>query len=221
MHRSPNKKTTLKKSSSLIISLPYPPNTTPPLTDNTSLLPPNSNSHSNPPNNFSARHSQLPSLSSPSYSLNSIPPDDTNIDNSSNNSTVHIVWQSTKTYPPTPPPMKYIGIPLLSVNCIITPPKSPAKVYSSGLDYFNSNSLSISHPHPIILLLLFSSIGRSFSNLYSCFRFIFSKDIFSIIHQSSFYNSFFLAAYVISKSPTLYISHHSHYTAHIDSMINL
>ena len=107
MHRSPIKKSSLEKSSSLNISPPYPYS----LTDNTSTPPPNYNLHINPPNHFSPRHSQLPSLSSPDLH-NSIPPGATNIDNSSNQSLVHNVWQSTKIYPPTPPPMKFKHIPL-------------------------------------------------------------------------------------------------------------
>ena len=93
--------------------------------------PPNYNSHLLPHNNLSPRPPQLSSLSSPLYLHNSLPPDDTNCDNSSTDSPIHNPWQSTKIYPPTPPPIKTNDIPLTSVNNIFDPPDSPVKVYSS------------------------------------------------------------------------------------------
>ena len=79
------------KYSSLNISSPYHPISTSPLTDNTSPHPPKYNTHTNPPNNFSRRHSHLPSLSSPPHLHHSIPPEDTKIDESSIKSSVHNV----------------------------------------------------------------------------------------------------------------------------------
>ena len=93
--------------------------------------PPNYNSHLLPHNNLSPRPPQLSSLSSPLYLHNSLPPDDTNCDNSSTDSPIHNPWQSTKIYPPTPPPIKTNDIPLTSVNNIFDPPDSSVKVYSS------------------------------------------------------------------------------------------
>ena len=100
-------------------------------TEDHSLPPPNYNSHLPPHNNLSPRPPQIPSLSSPLYLHNSPPPDDTNCDNSSNDSPIHNLWQSTKIYPPTPPPIKTNDIPLTSVNNIFDPSDSPVKVYSS------------------------------------------------------------------------------------------
>ena len=100
-------------------------------TEDYSPPPPNYNSHLPPHNILSPRHSQLSPLSSPPYFHNSPLPDDTNCDNSSNDSPIHNIWQSTKIYPPTPPPIKTNDIPLPSVNIIFDPPDSPVKVYSS------------------------------------------------------------------------------------------
>ena len=133
MRKSPIKKSSIKKSCSVNISPLYPSIITPPLADSTSPLPPNYNIHTNPSNNFSPRLCRLPSLIFPSYLHNSIPLEDTSIDNSSKSSFVHNVWQSTKIYPPTPPPMKLKDFPLTSVTRIITPPESRAKIYSSLL----------------------------------------------------------------------------------------
>ena len=130
MHKPLIKKSLPRKSTSLEISPPYPSITTPSIIDNTSPLP-HYSLYNNPPNNFSLRRSQLPSLYSPPYLHNSIPPEGTNIENSSNNSPVHNIWQSTRIYPPTPPSMKFNGIPSTSVNCLFTPPESPAKILSS------------------------------------------------------------------------------------------
>ena len=105
--------------------------THPSTTEDYSPPPPNYNSHLPPHNNLSPRHSQLSPLSSPPYFHNSPLPDDTNCDNSSNDSPIHNIWQSTKIYPPTPPLIKTNDIPLTSVNNIFDPPDSPAKVYSS------------------------------------------------------------------------------------------
>ena len=73
----------------------------------------------------------MSSLSSPLNLHISPPPDDTNCDNSSTDFPIHNLWQSTKTYPPTPPPIKTNDIPLTSVNNFFDPPDSPVKVYSS------------------------------------------------------------------------------------------
>ena len=105
--------------------------THPSTTEDYSPPPPNYNSHLPPHNNLSPRHSQLSPLSSPPYFHISPLPDDTNCDNSSNDSPIHNIWQSTKIYPPTPPPIKTNDIPLTSVNNIFDPPDSPVKVYSS------------------------------------------------------------------------------------------
>ena len=93
--------------------------------------PPNYNSHLPPHNNLSPRPPQKSSLSSPLYLHNSPPPDDTNCDNSSNDSPIHNLGQSTKIYPPTPLPIKTNDIPLTSVNNIFDPSDSPVKFYSS------------------------------------------------------------------------------------------
>ena len=100
-------------------------------TENSSPPPPNYNSHLPPQNNLSPRPPQISSLSSPLYLHNSPPPDDTICDNSSTDSPIQNLWQSTKIYPPTPPPIKTNDIPLTSVNNIFDPPDSPVKVYSS------------------------------------------------------------------------------------------
>ena len=100
-------------------------------TEDSSPPPPNYNSHLPPHNNLSPRPPQISSLPSPLYLHNSPPPDDTNYDNSSNDSPIHNLWQSTRIYPPTPPPIKTNDIPLTSVNDIFDPSDSPVKVYSS------------------------------------------------------------------------------------------
>ena len=100
-------------------------------TEDSSPPPPNYNSHLLSHNNLSPRPPQISSLSSPLYLHNSPSPDDTNCDNSSTDSPIYNLWQSTKIYPPTPPPIKTNDIPLTSVNNIFDPPDSPVKVYSS------------------------------------------------------------------------------------------
>ena len=87
--------------------------------ENCSPSPPNYNSHITPHNNLSPRHSQSPPLSYPPNFLNYHLPDDTNCDNSS------------KIYPPTPPPIKTNDIPLTSVNSIFEQSESPVKTCSS------------------------------------------------------------------------------------------
>ena len=87
----------------------------PPVNENCSPPPPNYNSYITPHNILSPRYSQPPPLSSPPYFHNSPLPDDTNWDNSSNDSPIHKIWQSTKSYPPTPPPNKTNDI-LLETN---------------------------------------------------------------------------------------------------------
>ena len=126
MHRSPPT-TPLSHS----ISQSYPISNTPPVNENCSPPPPNYNSHIIPHNNLSPRHSQSPPLSSPPYFHNSPLPDDTNCGNSSNDSPIHNIWQSTKIYPPTQPPIKTNDIPLTSVNSIFDQSESPVKTYSS------------------------------------------------------------------------------------------
>ena len=127
---SPNSSPIKPLSSSVLHATPINP-TQPPNTEDYSPPPPNYNSHLSPHNNYSLQHSQLPPLSSPPYFHNSPLPDDTNCDNSSTDSPVHNLWQSTKIYPPTPPPIETDDIPLTSVNNIFDPPDSPVKVYSS------------------------------------------------------------------------------------------
>ena len=51
--------------------------------------------------------------------------------NSFNTAPIHNVRQSTKIYPPTPPPKKINDIPLTSVNSIFNQREGPAKTYSS------------------------------------------------------------------------------------------
>ena len=99
--------------------------------ETSSPSPPIYNSHLLPHNNLSPQPPQLSSLSSPLYLHNSLTLDETNCDNSSTDSPIHNPWQSTKIYPPTPPPIKTNDIPLTSVNNIFNPPDSPVKVYSS------------------------------------------------------------------------------------------
>ena len=127
---SPNSSPIKPLSSSVLHSTPtdhaHSPNT-----EDYSPPPPNYNSHLPPHNNLSPRHSQLSPLSSPPYFHNSPRPDDTNCYDSSNDSPIHNVWQSTKIYPPAPPPIKTNDITLTSVNNIFDPPDSPVKVYSS------------------------------------------------------------------------------------------
>ena len=131
MQRSlPNSSPIKPLSSSVFHATPINP-TQPPNTDDYSPPPPNYNSHLSPHNNLSLQHSQLPPLSSPPYFHNSPLPDDTNCDNSSTDSPIHNLWQSTKIYPPTPPPIKTNDPPLTSVNNIFDPPDSPVKNYSS------------------------------------------------------------------------------------------
>ena len=122
---SPNSSPSKPISSS---PLPHP---TPPNTEDHLLPPPHYNSHLSSHNNLSPRPPPIPSLTSSLYLHNSPPPDDTNCDNSSNDSPIHNLWQSTKLYPPTPPPIKTNDIPLTSVNNIFDPSDSPVKVYSS------------------------------------------------------------------------------------------
>ena len=126
MHRS-----SLTKPPSTSISPSYPIIITHPVIENSSYLPPNYNLHNNPHNNLPPRHSQLPSLSSFPYFHNSPLPDDNKFDNCSNDSPIHNVWQSTKLYPPNPPPFKTNDIPLTSVNSLFDQPESPVKTYSS------------------------------------------------------------------------------------------
>ena len=126
MHRSPP-----TKPFSSSISQSHPSSNTPPVNENCSPPPPNYNLHFTPHNNLSPRHSQSPPLSSPPHFHNSPLPDDTNCDNSSNDSPIHNIWQSTKIYPPTPSPIKTNDIPLTSVNSIFDQPESPVKTYSS------------------------------------------------------------------------------------------
>ena len=127
---SPNSSPIKPPSSSVFHATPINP-THPPNTEDYSPPPPNYNSHRSSNNNLSLQHSQLPPLSSPPYFHNSPLPDDTNCDNSSADSPIHNLWQSTKIYPPTPPPIKTNDIPLTSVNNIFDTPDSPVKVYSS------------------------------------------------------------------------------------------
>ena len=107
------------------------PHSPPPNTEDHLLPPPHYNSHLSSHNNLSPRPPQIPSLTSSLYLHNSPPPDDTNCDNSSKDSPIQNLWQSTKLYPPTPPPIKTNDIPLTSVNNIFDPSDSPVKVYSS------------------------------------------------------------------------------------------
>ena len=112
------------------ISPPYPPITTPPLSENTSFHPPNYNLHSIFHTFLSPRLSQLHQLTSLCLHK-SISSNDTIFDNSSDNSPVHKVWQSTKICPPTPPAMKFLHILITSVNSIFNQPEIPLTVYSS------------------------------------------------------------------------------------------
>ena len=131
MQRSPSNSSPIKPNFSSTLQTTNIDHTYFPNTDNSSPPPPNYNSHLPPHNNLSPRHSQLSPLTSPPYLHNSPLPDDTNCDNSSNDSPIHNVRQSTKNYPPTPPPIKNNDIPLTSVNNIFDPLDSPVKVYSS------------------------------------------------------------------------------------------
>ena len=70
-------------------------------------------------------------MSSPSYLHNPLSPDDTNLNNSSSKPPIHTLWQPTKDYPPTPPPMKFNDIPLPSVNSIFNQPEYPVTILSS------------------------------------------------------------------------------------------
>ena len=78
------------------LSAPYRFITTLQSTENSSPPPPNYNLINNSPNNHAPRHSQLPSLSSPPHTHNSISPEDTKFDNSSNIFPINKVCQSTK-----------------------------------------------------------------------------------------------------------------------------
>ena len=112
------------------ISQSYPFSNTPPVNENCSPPPPNYNSHITPHYNLSPRHSQSPPLSSPPYFHNLLP-DDTNCDVSCNDSPKHNIWQSTKIYPPTPPPIKTNDFPLTFVKSIFDQSESPVITYSS------------------------------------------------------------------------------------------
>ena len=114
------------------ISQSYPISKSPPVNENCSPPPLNDNSHITPHNNLSLRHSQSPPSSSPPYFHNSPLPDDTNCDNSSNDSPIHNIWQSTEIYPPTPPPIKTNDMPLTSVNSIFDQSESSVKTYFSS-----------------------------------------------------------------------------------------
>ena len=127
---SPNSSPTKPLSSSVLPSAPTD-QTQSFNTEDSSPPPPNYNSHLLSHNNLSHRPAQISSLSSRLYLHNSPPPDDTNCDNSSTDSPIHNLWQSTKIYPPTPPPIKTNDITLTSVNNLFDPPDSPVKVYSS------------------------------------------------------------------------------------------
>ena len=131
MNRTSPNSSPIKPPSSSVFHATSTNPTNPPNTENCSPPPPNYNSHLSSHNNLSLPHSQLPSLSSPPHFHNSPLPDDTNCDNSSTDSPIYNPWQSTKIYPPTPPPIKTDDIPLTSVNNIFDPPDSPVKVYSS------------------------------------------------------------------------------------------
>ena len=72
--------------------------------------------HTNPLNNLSPRHSQLPPMTPRLYNFTTL--EDAIFDTSSHNSPVHNVWQSTKTYLTTPPPMEFNDIPLTSVDSL-------------------------------------------------------------------------------------------------------
>ena len=126
---SPNSSPTKPLFSSVLHSAPTDP-TQSFNTEDSSPPPPTYNSHLPSHNILSPRPPQISSLSSPLY-LHNTPPDDTKCDNSSTDSPVHNPRQSTKIYPPTPPPIKTNDIPLTSVNNIFDPPDSPVKVYSS------------------------------------------------------------------------------------------
>ena len=129
-NKTPMQRFSPNSSPSKPISSPIP-HSTPTNTEDHSLPPPHYNSHLSSHNNLSPRPPQIPSLPSSLYLHNSPPPDDTNCDNSSNDSPIHNLWQSTKLYPPTLPPIKTNDIPLTSVNNIFDPSDSPVKVYSS------------------------------------------------------------------------------------------
>ena len=85
--------------------------------------------YNNPPNNFSPRHSQIPSLFS-HYLHNPTFPEDTIFVNSTNNSPIHNVWQSTKKYSLTTSHIKFHDIPLTSINILFIQPERPVKTYS-------------------------------------------------------------------------------------------
>ena len=144
----------------MIISPTYPLITTPQSPDSNSP-PPNFNLHSTPPNLLSSRHSQLPSLSSPSLIHGPNSPEDTAFD-TSNKIPIHKVWQSTKIYPPTPPLMNFDGITLISVNSVFNQPDRPSKIYSScrfppekNLNLFFQNIFQHFSPSLLIVQLLF------------------------------------------------------------------
>ena len=152
MHRS-----SPTKPLSSSISQSYPISNTPPVNENCSSPPPNYNSHIIPHNNFSPRHSQSPSLSSPPYFHNFPIPDDNDCDNSSNDSPIHKIWQSTKIYPPTPPTIKTNDIPLTSVNSIFGQSESTVKTYSCRFPPEEQITIIVS----LILTILFLNNNTS------------------------------------------------------------
>ena len=119
-----------KKCSSSIICPPCHLITTLPSLDGNSPPPPFYNLHKTPSNKTSPHDSQLSPFSSPPY-IQFFSPEDTTFDNSSNNFSIHNVWQSTKLYPSTPPLLKINDITLTTVNSIFNQPDSPVKIYSS------------------------------------------------------------------------------------------
>ena len=160
------------------ISSPIP-HSTPPNTEDHLLPPPHYNSHLSSHNNLSPRPPQIPSLTSSLYLHNSPPPDDTHCDNSSNDSPIHNLWQSTNFYPPTPPPIKTNDIPLTSVN----------NIFDSSFHILHINTLIYLPPNQIYILifyLLYILIIYivTFSH-FICSRFCFSFGHFSFSSPKS------------------------------------